>query len=138
MDETVKFTMAVAHRVSFWSAVTVIDGVSIGRMVIVALDVAVVGKAQAALLVSWLDMISPAAGRYTKVLPEPPDTTPFTFHSYTGAEPPLVGIAVNVTGDDVAHSTVPGLAEIVTDGVSAGLTITGHVVEAVPHPLVTL
>lgn len=50
-----------------------------------------------------------------------PTFTPFTFHWYTGVEPPLVGVAVKVT-------EVPGQIEvcdaaILTDGTGAGLTV---------------
>jgi hypothetical protein len=61
-----------------------------------------------------------------------PTFTPFTFHWYTGAAPPLVGVAVKVT--EVPAQT--GLAEgaIVTLTGSNGLTVivTGADVAGLP------
>ena len=52
----------------------------------------------------------------------PPIFTPFFFHWYPGIDPPLVGVAVNVT-DVPEQIVVPGAAAIVTDGTKTGLTV---------------
>jgi len=50
-----------------------------------------------------------------------PALVPFTAHWYTGAEPPLVGVAVNVT--DVPGQIELALAEMLTAGVTSGTTL---------------
>lgn len=51
-----------------------------------------------------------------------PTFTPFSFHWYDGEAPPFVGVAVNVT-DVPLHIVLPGLAEILTAGVTVVLTV---------------
>ena len=49
-----------------------------------------------------------------------PTFAPFTFHWYTGAAPPLVGVAVKVT--DVPGHIVVADAPTLTEGTGAGVT----------------
>jgi hypothetical protein len=51
-----------------------------------------------------------------------PTFKPFTLHWYNGDEPPLVGVAVNVT-ELPAQIVFPGFAEILTEGVKMGFII---------------
>ena len=88
-------------------------------MIDVALAVA--GDAQLKLEVNWQSILSPwskPASPY--VLPLPPTTTLFFFHTYVGALPPFTGVAMKVTGVP-AQSVVPGFAKTVTDGVTVPL-----------------
>lgn len=52
-----------------------------------------------------------------------PTGLPFTNHWYTGAFPPLTGVAVKVTGAPLQR-VVPKLEPILTDGVSEEPTTT--------------
>jgi len=49
-----------------------------------------------------------------------PTFAPFIFHWYTGAAPPLVGVAVKVT--DVPGHIVVADAPTLTEGTGAGVT----------------
>ena len=52
-----------------------------------------------------------------------PTFAPFTFHWYVGVVPPLVGVAVKVTG--VPGHIVVADADTVTEGTGAGVTVIG-------------
>jgi hypothetical protein len=66
---------------------------------------------------------------------------PFINHWYAGVAPPLTGVAVNVTGDVVAHKVKPAEELKLTDGVTTAaaltVTITGAEVPVQPAKLVT-
>ena len=84
--------------------------------------VAVVGAAQVALLVSTHVIASPFANVVeVNVALLVPVFTPFFFHWYEGVDPPLVGVAVNVTL--VPAHMVEDDAAMLTDGVRIGLTV---------------
>ena len=51
-----------------------------------------------------------------------PTLFPFNFHWYDGLAPPFVGVAVNVTLVPL-QIVVPGLAAILTDGVTIAFTV---------------
>ena len=62
-----------------------------------------------------------------------PAFTPFTFHWYDGAAPPLVGVAVNVT--DVPAQTGLASATIETLAGSKGLTVIVTVFDVAGEPV---
>ena len=78
------------------------------------------------------DIISPFAGEYIKVGLFVPAYIALTFHWYMGADPPLTGIAVNVTGDPKQNGLVR--VEIETPAANEGLTtmVTGFEVAGLP------
>jgi hypothetical protein len=53
-----------------------------------------------------------------------PALIPFTFHRYTGADPPLIGVAVN----DMEVPAQQGLVEAVTDIPTGCGTVTDNVI----------
>jgi hypothetical protein len=99
------------------------EGITDGFMVIVIeLDVAVAGSAQAELEVMTQVTACPLVSAVVvKVALLVPALVPSTFHWYDGVLPPLVGVAVNVT-ELPLHTVVLGV-EIVTDGVTVPVTV---------------
>ena len=61
-----------------------------------------------------------------------PAFTPFTFHWYDGAGPPLIGLAVKTTG--VPWQTLRELAVTEMPAVSRGSTVTWNKGDSVPLP----
>jgi hypothetical protein len=114
-----------------------IDTVGGEVMLMVTLfDVTCVGFAQLALEVIWhVTGLEFNSAEEEKVAPLP-CWFPFTYHTYEGLLPPLVGDAVNVT--KVFWQTVPdGLAVMETDGVINCETFTVNVFDdtGLPQPL---
>ena len=98
------------------------EGVTVGLTVIVsALEVAVVGLAQAALLVSVQVMTSMFASPLSAYVGPVPTAVPFLRHWYAGDAPPFRAVAVKVTGV-LLQIVVPGFAAMLTEGVTVGVT----------------
>ena len=90
-------------------------------VVMLLLDI-LTGTAQSALLVIRQLTASPFANVLVVNLSLlPPAFVPFTSHWYLGAEPPLTGTAVKVTGVP-AHTLFSDMV-MSTEGVTAGLTV---------------
>src|SRR5688572_14745147 len=98
-------------------------GVTEPEVMVIVFELAVVVVTQLALLVRVTETWSLVVQLLlVNVLLLPPKAAPFSFHWYTGALPPLVGVAVNVTGVP-AHAVVADAA-METEGVTAALVIT--------------
>lgn len=93
-------------------------GVTVGLTVIVSeLEVAVSGDAQLSdEVITQLTTFPLVSVVVVYVGLLVPVLTPFNFHWYEGLDPPLVGVAVNVT-EVPAHIVVPGEAVMLTAGV---------------------
>lgn len=106
----VNVALALAH-IEVDGVLMLTDGVTLGLTVIlILLDVAVVGDAQARLLViTQVTAALLAIVVEVKVALLVPALTPLTLHWYEGDEPPLVGVAVNVT-DEPLHIVVADAA----------------------------
>ena len=119
----VKVTGVLAQMTLPGLAVMLTEGTTSGVMVIVMLLlVTVTGLAQGALLVSVQVITSPLLRLLSTYMIEVPTVTLFFFHWYTGDVPPLVIVAVKVTGVP-AHTGLAGLEVIVIAGVSIGFTV---------------
>ena len=82
----------------------------------------IAGAAHVALDVIWTVTASPLfKAVVVKVALLVPTFAPFTFHWYTGADPPLVGAAVKVTG--VPGQIVVADAFTLTEGVTKSFTV---------------
>lgn len=92
-------------------------------VIVISLLTTVAGLAHAKLVVMVQFTTSPLASVVlVYVLVLLPTILPFTFHTYVGVGPPLVGVAVNVT-EVPAQIVLPGLTEILTAGVTGGDTV---------------
>ena len=106
---------------------------------IIVVAVAVAGDAQVRLEVNWQSMRSPLAKvESLYVLPLPPTTLLFFFHTNAGDSPPLTGVAANVTSVP-AQMLLPTSATVVTEGLTVPVIVTVATLEFVTEhaPLVT-
>jgi hypothetical protein len=85
----------------------------------VTLAVAVPGEAQEALLVNVTDITSPLFRLDDVYVLPVPTLVPFQVHAYVGNAPPLVGVAVKVTGSP-EHEVITGEGVMFTAGMQGG------------------
>ena len=120
--------IAVPWHTPFWSARMLTVGVTFDEVIFIGALVAVVGFAQASLLVMTTVTTSPSASvdeLYVSLFV--PTFAPFTCHWYEGVVPPFTGIAVNVRLPPAQIDVVGAL--MLTDGACVVMFIvTGRLV----------
>ena len=121
----VKVTLVPEHILLADAPIVTLTGRFGLTVMTTVLDVAGLPVAQVALDVSITVTWSLLTGVYVKLVLLGPVFTPFTCHWYEGVNPPLVGVAVNVTG--VAEQT--GLAEATIETLTGNELFTVMVME---------